>query len=130
MVLVRYIGSGESRSYLFMSSAVLSVLTSVIYLGDHYIPLTLSQWGLFFLTGFVNSIGLLCLSYAFQEAPAASVIAPYHYTQIIWGALLGYYLFSDVPDYRTMIGAALLIGAGLYLIRHEMRKSALKPPEA
>ena len=129
MILVRQIGSGESRSFLFITSAVVSVVVGVAFLGDHYVPLDLTQWGLFLLTGFVSCTGLLCLGYAFQEAPSASVIAPYHYTQIIWGGLLGYYFFGDVPDTRTMVGAALLIAAGLYLIRHEMRKAAVKPPE-
>ncbi len=130
MVLVRHIGAGESRSYMFMSCALLNILTGMACLGGHYVPLTLSQVGLFLLTGVASSTGLLCLSYAFQTASSSSVVAPYHYTQIIWGALLGYFIFSEVPDMRTMAGAALLILVSLYLIRHEMRKAALKPVEA
>ncbi len=130
LLVVRHIGSGESRSFMYLCGAVLNILVALPFLGAHYVPLTLNEWLIFIGVGFINSVGLLCVSYAFQEAPSASVVAPYHYTQIIWGALLGFYLFKEVPNPETMGGAVLLILAGLYLIRHETRKAALKPPEA
>lgn len=130
MVLVRYIGSGESKAFLFMTSSLVGVLVGVFFLGDHYKPLVWTDWSLFSGLALASAGGLLCLGYAFQAAPSASVVAPYHYTQIIWGTLLGYFLFGDVPKLETLIGAALLISSGLYLINHERRKAALKPPEA
>ena len=59
---------------------------------------------------------------------SASVVAPYHYTQIVWGALLGYYLFGEVPDDRTILGAALIIAAGLYLLLSETRRKPKMMP--
>jgi len=129
MILVRHIGAGESKAFMFMISSLVGVLVGVFFLGDHYVPLTWQDWCLFTGASLASAGGLLCIGYAFQAASSASVVAPYHYTQIIWGALLGYYLFGEVPDMRTMAGAALLIATGIYLIRHEMRKAALRPPE-
>jgi S-adenosylmethionine uptake transporter len=130
LLVVRKIGSGESRPFMYMCGSVMSILIALPFLGNHYVPLTLYEWSIFAGIGLINSIGLLCISYAFQEAPSASAVAPYHYTQIIWGALLGYYCFSEIPNVETMVGAALIILAGLYLIHHETRKAALKPLEA
>lgn len=129
MVLVRHIGSGESRSLMFITGGVMSMLIAIPFLGDHYVPLTLSKWALFAGVALINGAGMLCLSYAFQEAPSAASIAPYHYTQIIWGAVLGYLLFNEVPKPEILVGSALLIAAGLYLIRHETRQKALLKPE-
>lgn len=130
LMVVRKIGSGESRALMYICGALMSLIIGLAFLGDHYVPLTLREWGLLVGMGIVGVTGLLCIGYAFQEAPSASVVAPYHYTQIIWGALLGYYVFGEVPNVETMIGSALIIAAGLYLIRHETRKAALKPEEA
>jgi S-adenosylmethionine uptake transporter len=130
LLVVRKIGSGESRAFMYMCGALMSVVIGLPLLGDHYVPLTLDEWALLMGMGFIGTVGLLCISYAFQEAPSAAAVAPYHYTQIIWGALLGYYLFSEIPNAETMGGAVLLILAGLYLMRHETRKAALKPVEA
>lgn len=129
LMVVRMIGSGESRALMFLCGSVTSMLIGMTFLGDHYVPLTAGQWMLFAGMGLTGTLGLMCVSYAFQEAPSASVVAPYHYTQIVWGALLGYFIFSEVPDMETMIGSALIILSGLYLIRHETRKSLLKPEE-
>ena len=129
LLVVRQIGSGESRPLMYICGSLMSMLIALPLLGNHYVPLTSEEWMLFIGIGFFGTIGLLCVSYAFQEAPSASVVAPYHYTQIIWGAVLGYYIFNEVPNVETMVGAALIILAGLYLIRHETRKAALKPPE-
>lgn len=126
MVLVRHIGSTESRPFMLMCGAAMSFLISLPFLLTHYIPPTPYEWGLFLMMGLTGSIGLLSISYAFQAAPSASVIAPYHYTQIIWGALLGYFLFDEVPGTPLMVGAVLIIMAGLYLVHSETRRPILK----
>jgi len=130
MLLLRHLGSGESRPFMYICSYVMSILIALPLLGDHYVPLTLVQWGLMTGMGVICTTGMLCISYAFQQAPSASTVAPYHYTQIVWGALLGYYIFHDIPDREVIVGAVLLIVAGLYLLHHETRKAALKPVEA
>ena len=71
-------------------------------------------------------LGFICYSIAFSRAPEISVIAPFHYTQILWGTLLGFLLFKDIPTWSTLLGAAIIIGAGLYIIwrehyRHKQR---------
>ena len=127
MVMIRHIGAEESRPFMLMSGAVLNVVVAYFFLGDHYIPPTPYEWGLFFMMSTVGCIASLCISYAYQTAPSASVVAPYHYTQMIWGAILGYWMFNEVPSMEIIVGSMLIIIAGIYLIRSETRKIALKP---
>jgi len=49
----------------------------------------------------------------------ASVIANIQYMQLIYGAILGYILFSEVPDTYTIVGAAIIIGSSIYIYRRE-----------
>lgn len=51
----------------------------------------------------------------------ASVIVPYKYMSLIWAALLGYAMWGDVPDRWLVVGAALVVGSGLYIMHRESR---------
>ena len=48
---------------------------------------------------------------------AASLIAPYRYSALVWGALFGFLLWGDVPGMGMLAGTALIVAAGLYLWR-------------
>ncbi len=67
------------------------------------------------LTGF---IGQLAITEAFAKGDASSV-APFEYTALAWAVCLDWLLWQTLPDRWTVLGAAIIIGSGMYLIRHE-----------
>jgi drug/metabolite transporter (DMT)-like permease len=67
------------------------------------------------LTGFV---GQLAITEAFAKGDASSV-APFEYTALAWAVGLDWLLWQTLPDGWTLLGAAIIIGSGMYLIRHE-----------
>jgi len=83
--------------------------------------ITISSWS-FLLAAPLIMIGQICFCQAFSRTPSASALAPFHYIQMLWGILIGYFLFKDIPSATTLIGAAIIIGSGLYLITRERRK--------
>jgi drug/metabolite transporter (DMT)-like permease len=85
---------------------------------------------LFFAAGCLSVGALLCGNRSLKLAPA-SVVAPYQYSMIIWAMMLGYVVFGDVPSRATIFGAAIIIGAGLYIFLRERelgRRDALVSP--
>jgi drug/metabolite transporter (DMT)-like permease len=60
----------------------------------------------------------MAINEAFSHGEA-SVVAPFEYTALAWGVAIDWVLWQTLPDRFTMIGAAIIIGSGLYLIRHE-----------
>ncbi|MFC7539756.1 EamA family transporter [Siccirubricoccus deserti] len=64
--------------------------------------------------------GNLCVNHSLRMAPA-SVVVPYQYTLILWGMLFGYLFFGEVIGPLTMAGAAIIIGAGLFIFLREQR---------
>lgn len=62
------------------------------------------------------------------EVAEAAVVAPIHYTLIIWGTLYGFFVFGQLPDHWTWIGTAIIVLAGLYTLRRE-RQSAQQAPD-
>jgi len=76
------------------------------------------EWTVACLMGALGGIGHYLLAVAHRYAPA-TVIAPFLYQQVLYMALFGYLVFGDVPAAAVWIGAAVVIGSGLYLFHRE-----------
>jgi drug/metabolite transporter (DMT)-like permease len=50
---------------------------------------------------------------------AASLVAPFSYSQMLWATLIGLFVFHTIPDAVTWVGTAILIASGLYTIHRE-----------
>ena len=85
--------------------------------------------GLFMACGFIASIGLSLLTYAYRVAPSSSV-APFEYSFIIWGVLWGWLFWAQLPTMIAWAGIAALIGAGLLVIRAETQNEKAAPEGA
>lgn len=62
--------------------------------------------------------GQLAITEAFSHGEA-SVVAPFEYSALAWGVAIDWLLWRTLPDEYTLAGAAIIIGSGIYLIRHE-----------
>ncbi len=91
----------------------------------------LSSLGLFALAGLISVSALMCVNRSLKLAPA-SVVVPYQYSMIVWAVMFGYVVFGDVPSAATIIGAAIIIAAGIYIFFREQAlgkaESAVNPP--
>jgi drug/metabolite transporter (DMT)-like permease len=90
----------------------------------------LPDLGLFVLAGCISIVALLCTNRSLKLAPA-SVVVPYQYSMIVWAVMFGYVVFGDVPQVSTIVGAAIIIAAGLYIFIREQqlgRETAVSPP--
>ena len=123
VVTLRSISSSESGAFIMMSSAFWAMLMSSFFLFGNYISPSPHEWLLFLLAGIVLTLGTLCIIHGIHKTPSIALVAPYHYTQLIWGALIGYFVFEEVPSTDTMVGALLIIMSGLFLIYSEHRNS-------
>jgi len=86
----------------------------------HWVALTLRDGGLLALLGIVAMVAHVCINRSLKLAPASTVV-PYQYTTIVWAVLFGYLVFGDVPDGFVLAGAAIIIGAGLFIFVREKR---------
>lgn len=66
--------------------------------------------------------GLLFISIGLRRAPAYAIVAPFQYTQIVYGITLGFLIFGDIPTQTTLTGIAIIVLSGLYLIWREYRE--------
>ena len=67
------------------------------------------------LSGF---FGQLAITDAFSKGKA-SVVAPFEYTALAWGVAIDWLFWRTLPDGYTLLGAAIIIASGIYLVRRE-----------
>ena len=67
----------------------------------------------------------ICVALGFQLSTSAyrstevNRLAPFEYVMLIWVTILSYLVWAELPDRYTLIGAAIIIAAGLYVLRRE-----------
>jgi drug/metabolite transporter (DMT)-like permease len=110
---------------LLYTAATGAIVTSALLPFDWQWP-NASGWFLFALSGLMGCLGHLCLIQAFRRAPA-SVVAPFSYSSLVWASLYGWFIFAEWPDLWTWVGAALIIGSGLYIFHRERLKHHEEP---
>ena len=66
--------------------------------------------------------GCLCSIMAMRAGEIAFV-APFRYSGLIWALLLGWLVFGDWPDLLTMVGAAIVVGAGLFTLYRDHQRA-------
>jgi len=78
------------------------------------------QFSLICLLGLVATTAHFMLNHAVKLAPA-NVVAPFQYSAIVWAMALGYLVWGDVPTAKALLGAALIVVAGLAIFFYEDR---------
>ena len=94
----------------------------------HWLTPTLVDAGLLAMLGVVAMLAHVCIARSLKLAPAA-VVAPIQYSLLLWGILFGYLVFGDRPRPTMLIGAAIIIAAGLALYRVGRRPAVVEPAE-
>ena len=76
----------------------------------------LSSWLVLALaaTGLFCAGGSLCFFMALKNTSAANV-SQYHYTQLLTGALVAYFLWHEIPTPSMVLGGVLIVGSGAYI---------------
>jgi len=77
-------------------------------------------WPWLVLAGALGTTGQYCWTHALKIADA-STLAPFSYLQLLIVSVLAWTVFGETPDGCTALGAAIVIGASLYIARREAR---------
>ncbi|WLB89583.1 MULTISPECIES: DMT family transporter [Bradyrhizobium] len=84
----------------------------------NWVPPTPGSLVIFAAAGLISVTALFCVNRSLKLAPA-SVVVPYQYSMIVWAVIFGFVVFGDVPSIATLVGAAIIIGAGFYIYLRE-----------
>jgi len=102
-------------------------LFATVLAWPHWVTLRAEHAWLFGVLAITGAIGQWGLTHAFRHTPA-SLLAPLEYTALVWGLGLDWLLWNTLPDRSMLLGAAVIIVAGLYLLRRERVSEVITPP--
>ncbi|MHA1151068.1 MAG: DMT family transporter [Alphaproteobacteria bacterium] len=75
-------------------------------------------WVLLILVGVIGGIAQFAMTHAFRLAEV-SIVAPFDYLHIIWAALLGFFIWGEVPGNTIWIGVPIVMASGIYILFRE-----------
>lgn len=132
VIMTRHMGATETSGSLIFYSALAPVIfmsPAVPLAGT--IPPDMLHWVVLISLGFYGALGHWLLIKAYKQA-SASALAPYPYLQLVWAVALGFVIFGEVPDRYTLIGAAIIVASGLYIVHRErqLRLASVSEPHA
>jgi drug/metabolite transporter (DMT)-like permease len=84
----------------------------------NWVPIQMAHWPILLALAVTGFLGQLALTKAFSIGKA-SIVAPFEYTALAWGVAIDWALWDTLPDSYTLLGAAIIIGSGIYLVRRE-----------
>ena len=132
LLITRPLSAADSPETTMFYSALLGVIVlAPVALFQWVWPASALEWAAILIMGLGGAVGHWLLIQA-QRRAEAPVLAPFLYTQIVWMTLSGYLIFDDVPDRWTVIGGAIVIASGLYLLHRERvraRERAAQRPQ-
>jgi drug/metabolite transporter (DMT)-like permease len=117
----------ETASVALWPVVVMTTITGAVAI-PNWVNIQAGHWVWIAATGAAGAVGVRMLTEAFRAAPA-SVVAPFEYTALLWGVAIDFIVWSKLPSLRVVVGGALVISCGIYLIWHE-RQLQLAPSKA
>jgi len=79
-------------------------------------PPEAGQFAMLALSGALPCAGMVCFVKGFSIGEA-SFVGPFEYLRLIYAALIGYYMFAEIPSVWTAVGAVMIIASALYIAR-------------
>jgi drug/metabolite transporter (DMT)-like permease len=125
LTLRRLSGKEHTHNLLFYSTAFTIVAAAVPGILE-WEPISWTAAAVMLIQGLASAGGQLAMIRAFRFGEA-SMLAPIEFTALIWATLFGYWFWADLPTVVVLAGAALIIGANLYIAHREAKQAKNKP---
>ncbi len=120
---VRALGKrGVSGPVVVLFFSVFSCLVTVPYMIFSFVPMEITQLVILLLAGLAAAGGQFSITAAYRYAPARE-ISVYDYSQVIFTALIGWFVFAQIPDALSLIGYAVIILMALLMFLSERKES-------
>ena len=127
VIIVRKIGNEERSAVLILIPMISGILVMGMLLPSVYVPVALPALGAMAAVGLLAVGAQISVIAAYRVAPSVALIAPVQYTQILWATAFGMLFFDEFPDGWVAVGAAIIIGSGLFVVWRESKRTKRGP---
>jgi drug/metabolite transporter (DMT)-like permease len=126
MIFIRGLGRTEGTGAIAFYYSLTCTVLAGASLPFLWVTPSLGDLLLLVTIGLVGGCGQLFVTAAFRIGPVA-VIAPFDYATMIYGAVLGFVFWGEVPDRLLIVGAVIVVASGLYILHRETRRARAQP---
>jgi drug/metabolite transporter (DMT)-like permease len=135
LLLVRNLVRTEKTATIVLWFSLTASVGGLLTIPFGWHSLTPQQVAFLVAAGFCGGIAQILMTEAYRHAEA-STVAPFEYTSMILGIVVGYLAFGDLPTIHTLIGGVIVVAAGMFIIWRErqlgLRRGAARkvvPPQ-
>ncbi len=114
LIVTRKLHNSDSPLLTLLLTGVVGATFATFFVPFVWVSLSINQWFLLALMGVFACLGHFFLILSLRYADA-SKLAPFGYFEIITNVILGYYFFSDFPDFFTWLGLFIIVSSGIYI---------------
>ncbi len=137
-IITRKVSRQDSLETSLLYFGVVGFLVTLLAVPFFWQPMNNTQILWLLMISIISIFSHLLLIKSLELAPAV-ILQPFNYFILVWAMVIGYSFYGEILDTTTLIGAALVIGSGVYIARREylvarthrrrLRK-AMYPPDA
>ena len=125
-ILVRQISRVEATMVQMLFSNAAFAAACGLSLPWLLTPAGVGELAMMLAIGLIGAAGQYLLFEGFRLA-AASLIAPFEYTSLVWAFSLSYLIWGDVPTLQVFLGAGLIAASGLLVVLSEWQAGRRRP---
>lgn len=118
MIQIRALTGSESTMTITFYFSVSGTVMGLASLPFGWVVPSAGEIATLVAIGLIGGVAQIFLTESYRHAPT-SLIAPFDYSTLLWAMLLGFTLFGDVPEPIMLVGAAIIIASGLFVIFRE-----------
>ncbi|CUW46892.1 DMT family transporter [Novacetimonas hansenii] len=115
---IRQLSATESSTTISLWQAILMTVMTALPLPFIWTTPSLTEAGCLVAVGAFAGIAQVLQTEAFASAQV-SAIGPFAYSGLLWAALIGWFGFGEMPGIAMCIGGLLIIGSGVWMLRHD-----------
>ena len=121
-LLTRYVGQFDNSSTSFFWTGVVGSIAMTVIGLNFWDPVSRSDWSVMLLLSASGVVWHYLLIKCYEVAEA-SAIQPFAYLQLIWASMIGIIIFGEQITTNVLIGACIIVGAGLFTLWRERKVS-------
>ena len=120
LIVTRKLHTSDNPLLTLLLTGVVGLIIGSFIAPFIWVQLSLTQWLLLALMGIFACLGHFFLILSLKYADA-SKLAPLGYFEIVTNVILGYYFFSDFPDFWSWLGLIIIMISGIYISFRERK---------
>lgn len=118
MIIIKVLSRTESS---FAITAYQNIFLSLFSMGPAlwvWVTPPPEMWVWLVAIGILGTVAQLAMSQALKETEPTAVL-PFDFLKLVWATLLGLWVFGELPDHYTWIGALVVFASSFYIAFRE-----------